>query len=501
MRTVSWIIVAIAAGISICGPLIDPDLWWHIVVGRWILAHHTVPVVDHWTLFGQGTPWRAYSWLPEILFAAFDSRFGIPGLLILQTILAALLSLALSLVFSRLARDYLIGLLLGVFVTSACFNHFTLRPQSFVWIYIASLVACADTIAKKGVSIRSLFLIFFIMVLWANTHITAVLGLLILVGWLGSTQLRGSGTGVRVPLVALGAGLLGTFVTPYRGGEWVTFAATASHPFAFQGINEFEAATIVEYPTAFLLILVVLVLAFLHRSPRSIEIPKIVLAALFTLGGLAVVKFLPVASIIVAAVLATLWERTQDRPDISDALGEGIRRLKGVLLRVPPIIVACVALISIAPVLKRNSAQPLAPGFVPVKSLDFILANNLPRPILNAFSEGGYVMYRMSDPFGEVSDKVSIDGRTNLISEALWNSYAVAFDGREGWRGFVEKVKPATVLWRSESPLYTLLLESKEWCHLFREGSGTRTFSVLLSRAEFEKRGLPSSNCSAVPGR
>lgn len=78
MKTLLWIVIALAAGLYICGPVVDPDLWWHITIGRWIIAHRDVPVVDHWTLFGQGEVWRAYSWMIEILFALVDRVGGGP---------------------------------------------------------------------------------------------------------------------------------------------------------------------------------------------------------------------------------------------------------------------------------------------------------------------------------------------------------------------------------------------------------------------------------------
>ena len=41
-------VAVLAAGIGLMN---DPDIYWHIVVGRWILAHHAVPHADIFFLF------------------------------------------------------------------------------------------------------------------------------------------------------------------------------------------------------------------------------------------------------------------------------------------------------------------------------------------------------------------------------------------------------------------------------------------------------------------
>ena len=74
MRIVLWLSALIAVGLYIAGPLVDPDLWWHITAGRWMIAHGEVPTVDYWNMFGVGKPWRAYSWSVEVIFAAVEGN-------------------------------------------------------------------------------------------------------------------------------------------------------------------------------------------------------------------------------------------------------------------------------------------------------------------------------------------------------------------------------------------------------------------------------------------
>src|SRR5436190_21749859 len=48
-------------------PILDPDIWWHLRTGQWIVEHATVPTTDLFSSYGIGKPWIAYSWLFEVL--------------------------------------------------------------------------------------------------------------------------------------------------------------------------------------------------------------------------------------------------------------------------------------------------------------------------------------------------------------------------------------------------------------------------------------------------
>ncbi len=103
-RVLLWFSLVVVVGSYICLPVADPDLWWHITVGKWIVAHGEVPHVDYWNMFSNDKLWRAYSWSNEIVLALIDARWGPRGLAIAQVILGISLVACLQYVFGRLAR-------------------------------------------------------------------------------------------------------------------------------------------------------------------------------------------------------------------------------------------------------------------------------------------------------------------------------------------------------------------------------------------------------------
>ena len=491
MNRIIWVSAALAAAAYRCGPIVDPDLWWHITIGRWIVSHGEIPRSEHWNMFALGHPWRAYSWSNEIILALIDRWWGMQGLYVAQLFLAALLCGTLMCCFGRMAGDWFVGALLGIFAATATFNHFTLRPQAVVWVLFGWLLLAGDEIDRRGPRPWLLAAVFGLMLIWANTHLSAALGIGAVVLW--------SWRGVRRAVPVAAAGFIGTLFTPYMGGEWLTFLSKSGHPFQLTMIAEFQAATIMQYSTGFLIIAAAVVMAFMIQRPRALAPAKLLCCGLFVAAGLAIVKFLPFSCISLCAVVAAFWRESgaDGRAQLGN-LAEALERLRGLYLRLRgpglAFLFLCLAAVNVSQVW----AHPVAHEVVPVAAVDFIQSRNLPHPILNSFGRGGYMMYRFSDAGGNLTHPVTIDGRTNVNPPEVWEKYRASLTGRHDWRGYIDLVKPETILWETESPFTSLLLAGGQWCEVFRTGNDTRGFMVFLKRSVFDSRKgeFTSPNCS-----
>ena len=43
----------------------DPDSFWHLVIGRWMVEHVAVPRADMFSFTMAGAPWIAKEWLSQ----------------------------------------------------------------------------------------------------------------------------------------------------------------------------------------------------------------------------------------------------------------------------------------------------------------------------------------------------------------------------------------------------------------------------------------------------
>lgn len=501
MKQLLWLSLAILFGTYICLPVGDPDLWWHITIGRWILAHRSIPTQDLWNMFSSGEPWRAYSWSVEIVFALVDYFGHGTGLLALQLAIACALSLSLFWAYGKMARDHFIGAVLGAYTTVACFNHFTLRPQSVVWILFAAALAVTDAAVEKGANRARMLSLVLLGCLWANIHLTAALGLGAIFLW--SLQDAGHHFRVRRAVILSACFFAGTLMTPYLGGEWLTFASKGGHPLRFNAISEFTPATIMQYSTVFVVLMGAILIAAFQSDRAAPPASRLVLGAGMTLAGLTAVKFLPFSAIVLSALCAVWWRRCGHAPARSgnDHLAEGIRQLRERFGRLAPETCGALAIFAIGltsmnslPLFKRPVDQEL----IPKSSVDFINEHGLKHPILNEFGTGGYLMYRYSNERGEPAYKVAIDGRTNVNPPEIWDLYRASFLGKANWQDYIKRVQAETILWRQGTAMTSLLLLSPEWCRVFASGTEDESFVVFIKRSEFEAKRdqLSSIDCS-----
>ncbi len=502
-RVLLWLSLVVVVGSYICLPVADPDLWWHITVGKWIVAHGEVPHVDYWNMFSNDKLWRAYSWSNEIVLALIDAGWGPRGLAIAQVILGISLVACLQYVFGRLARDHYIGALIGMYAAVACYNNFTLRPQVLVWMFFALALLYADEVSEKGASRKRLVMLGLIGCLWANTHLTAALGLVAVFLW--TIQASHSQVSLKRAGAASGAFFLGTLLTPYYGGEWLTFFVKGSHPLKYQSISEFQPATILQFSSVFVLLLVFLLLVVSYTTRALPTLARGMLASGMLLAGFTAVKFLPFSAIAWAMMFAVWWRQSGacHRSRVFDNFAEGLLLSKEKVWglsaqtgKAAVFLVAAISIVNIAHLLRA----PLNTSLVPKGAVDFIEQHNLPHPLLNEFSTGGYLMYRFSDARGIPSHKVAIDGRTNVNPDAIWEMYRASFGGKATWHEFVDKVGAETILWRQGSPMVTILLVSPEWCRVFSSGPGDEDHAVFIKASLFTARAgeFSSPDCGAA---
>jgi hypothetical protein len=501
MRVFAWLALAVLIGAYICTPLADPDLWWHVAVGRWILSHGTVPTEDLWSI-AHGTPWRAYSWSNEVVYALVERWRGEWGLAVAQLVLGVVLVASLQLVCGILSRSYFLGALLGAYTAVACYAHFSLRPQTVTWILFAWLLVVADRCTTHRVSTGLLAGAVALGTAWANSHLSAVLGLVALVGW----ALQGGRRSevLRLSAVLAGCFLAGTLISPYVGAEWLTMFQKAHHVVDFQSIDEFKPASVLQFSSGFLILQIVLLVMLCWSRCALPAYSLLAVAALFVLCGVAVVKFLPYAVIILSATTAVWWRdhgarQTQDNGELQLALAiqtlrERFERLSPQTVGALGFFLSCLATMYIARVVRT----PVNYVLTPKSSVDFIETERLESPVLNTLGVGGYLIYRFSSLAGEPRERVTLDGRTNLITPERWGAYQRAISGREGWAEYLSLLKPQTILWRNDSALVALLLESPDWCRVFKSGGSSVDYSVFISADEWRSRGrtLPSTDCS-----
>ncbi|RYE25036.1 MAG: hypothetical protein EOP51_05435 [Sphingobacteriales bacterium] len=64
----------------------EPDIWWQLLSGRWMLEHGQVTHTDVFSYTMTGARWVNVKWLYEVLIAGMEKMFGPEGVMLLQGI-------------------------------------------------------------------------------------------------------------------------------------------------------------------------------------------------------------------------------------------------------------------------------------------------------------------------------------------------------------------------------------------------------------------------------
>ena len=183
-------------------PIRPHDFWWHMAVGREILATGRIPTVDTFSFTATGAPYPSYTafWLPEVVLYLIYSLGG-PTLVIFAHSLTVTAAYGLTLALAwRVSGSPRIAAAAVFFAAALGINDWNVRPQAatfflvplFLWAIHEIRRGEAEEEDRRGKTRAGRRLGFWGwlavfplgMALWVNCHGSFPLGLLIVGLWL-----------------------------------------------------------------------------------------------------------------------------------------------------------------------------------------------------------------------------------------------------------------------------------------------------------------------------
>ena len=170
--------VLLAAGSVGFDALSDPDVWWHIRLGQWILANHQIPTGELFSYTAQGNPLTAHEWLSDTIFALLNSAGGL--FMVALAVGIACWSGFLAIALRARARGagplaVALGIALGAKAAAPVLGA---RPQVVTFVLLCWTLYLVDSFLRRGG--RRILLLPPIFLLWANLHAGFIAGLVVL---------------------------------------------------------------------------------------------------------------------------------------------------------------------------------------------------------------------------------------------------------------------------------------------------------------------------------
>lgn len=385
----------------------DQDLGRHIKLGEIILQKATVPKTNLFSYVNPDFPFINTHWGFEVLSYIFSQTIGLQFLLILKVVI---IISAVFLVLKLAPKESALLLPIAFLFLHVLRERTELRPEIFSFFFTASTYYILEKYLKGPTKL--IFLLPLIQLLWINIHIYFFVGLILQLIFLIHLLLKRVGArmfhlegGIRwhLSFFVLLASLLISLLNP-NGLKGFLYPFTVSQNYGYQ---------IVENQTMFFLekinftnpnflfakisigITALSLLFLLIRKNLNI---KNILIPIFGIG----LAFMNVRSLPYLVFLSL------------PAVLQNLETRKNNLTTFLSIIFAVLLLLESFFYLNgsyykfKDSDDLVGLRFIESgsKALDFVLANNLSKPIFNNFDIGSYISYR-----GHPKYQIFVDGR------------------------------------------------------------------------------------------
>jgi hypothetical protein len=440
--------VILAAPALICvhrGVVADPDIWWHLRVGEWILQHHAVPRVAIFSAPLAGTPWLAYSWLFELVVVKLFYRLGLVGILAYTAGMIVAITAALYHLVRRLQGDFTLGVLFTFASLFSLLPIYTPRPWHFSILFFVLELDILMHVRKTG-RLRELAWLPLIFALWANIHIEYIYGLFVLgLALVESVVARRSAVAtIKVRVVwmvcALLASLLATLANPFGWRIYGVVYNLVTQGGGLRQVSEMQALPFRGLPDYCALLLTLAAAGALAwtRRFRLFESGLLLFAAVLSFRSL---RDVWLVAVVAAAILAsTITGRDRNRAP-SPRFGATLATIAAALMVVAGFRV-----------MKVNNAvlNEQVANVMPVRAVEAIRTNGYAGPLYNDFTWGGYLIWALRMP-------VIIDGRTNLYGNERMDRSIATWSAQPDWASDPELKSAGLIIGPATAPLTQVL--------------------------------------------
>jgi MFS family permease len=436
------------------------DSLFDLYAGRYIVRHHRVPHENLFTSVAHGTGWVDQQWLAHVLYYGAWTVGGSRLLALFSAVLvtSGFALLALLMLRRGVPATRMFAWTLAAF--GVCMGNTGIRAQSFGYpcLAVTMWLILADDRAPR-LRART-WLVIPVLVLWANTHGSAVLGSALVVLYAGYRAARALARGHPGELPAcLGlaaAAAAAVLCTPYGTGVIWYYARFAGNPVLAQNIVEWSRPTPLDpFSWAFFALLLATAVAVAVAWRRGVRPDPLLLGLALVLLILALTAvrnqawFAFGASLLAADTLA----RGRDRK--VPVLGRAFRQVLAGLL-------ATLALVSLGVLAVTPASQ--FESEMPRRAIGVAAAIAARNPALRVLGDD-WAGTPMLWFYPAMLGRVAFDIRLEQYSSQQLNAYIDFLFAHPGWQR-VMRGYDIVVISRREHPQLAADLERAHGWHI-----------------------------------
>lgn len=480
LRAVQWFaLAALIVGIGtecfitkLC--VLDLDVWWHLSVGDWIVAHGAFPHTGILSRTAANRPWMAYSWGYEVLLSRSYQWLGFLGMAIFGTALTIVVAIGLFWMLHQLSGRFWVAWTLSVLIYSAFLFNIMPRPVFFTMLLYSITLALILKSQRSG-KVKSLYWLPLIVMIWANLHIQFIYGLFAVGLFAGINLLQRLAMSLRrypdilltptlplAPLIAVFACCgLATCVGPYSYHLYEVVFGYSRSTFTYSMITELQALSFLGI-SHFLELLIAAGAYFALGWQKKVDPFKLALLLVASVFAFRTTRDAWFLCITAAAVLADFPVSQEERdPPI----------------KLPELAAVTVAVALFLVLIARNTDfnergldRTISSQF-PVDAANFLRRNPVGGPLFNSFDWGGFLIFYMPQY------PVAIDGRGDLYGDDRYAQFYATENAEPSYATDPYLNEAGVVILKNTVPLARLLPTDRRFRVIYRD-----EIAVVLAR-------------------
>jgi hypothetical protein len=453
------------------GAILDPDFWWHIRIGRWMVENGHLPSTDIFTYTVPSHVWTDHEYLTEMLMWLVYSKTGALGI---GLAFGAITYAGFCLMYRQVRRQPFViaglGLALGAIAGAPIWGP---RAQM-----ITFALTCLELYWLQGyLSGRSRALQFFplVMALWANLHGGWVIGFVWLgvalvaelVGWAWEPANPAHRAHVRLLAIVTAASAVAVLATPHGFNLYLyPFQTVASMAQERLIVEWFSPDFHQPYLHPFEAMVLLLMVGFALKRPTLYDLLLSLVAVALALQSVRnIALFIAATTPVLINTYSEAWK------EISKARGWKLhlpsQPVFAVVTAVALIVIALATVAHIATETSPSHQSMLTDTTYPVGAADWLAAHpDVGTRMYNQYGWGGYLAYRF---YPQANRRVFIFGEAALMGDDLLNEYQDVQTLRPDWKSLLDKNGVDYIVYNRGEALANVLASQSDWTLVYQD--------------------------------
>ena len=468
----------------------DPDLWFHLAGGRYMLSEGCVPQSDPFSFTRMGQLWVPHSWLFDVTAYALWTGIG-PRATEAVTAAAFAVTLLMSLaILSQAGAKPITATAICVALAIGAANTRGIRPQ------VLSLLSCNLVILlcvahARRPSRRIMYASAVIFVVWAQLHAACVMGVAVLAIWCIGRLLDAAShhavSARKTELVQLVAATMVAaaviLITPHRMSHYGYALMTMRlNCLKLTGEWQMPRALSLDVPDVYLYMLLIGVVVGLARGRHRPGWAPLMLFIAIMLLAFSGVRHIPLACIAAVPLFADVLRNRPSTPDMQarlSVLGPVGDVFRSASFRRRLVVTAGLCLV----VTWRypSSINDRYAAAEPVVGGRALAALERPLNVFTTYNTGSYILWSAPNRL-----KVMVDSRADVYGDAIIHEVLDAQSGRN-WQAVFDKRRIAAAVLENHDRLTAILASDPRWMTLARD-AGSTTFIRAASPGALASR-------------